>query len=216
MSTRRSDPITFPGRAGRSLRGFVVLPRWVRQRLFKLSTVSAIAFATGSGRPSRSTTWAMCNLSCSQGTNHDSTLSRSPSGGQGVCPQELRTPGLALPWSTTDIGLGADIGPDGRFAGQISWAARGGRWPRMAQAAKRKTLETRGGEYHGDGPGAGTKRGVETVRDGVSRGLGWTAALWTHSYTTGAPRPRWIAHSDAPTWSGAGQKQSTERRPPAE
>src|ERR1051326_5302985 len=59
MSTRRSDPITFPGPEGRSLSGLRGLSLFVQYWVFRLSTVSSIALATGSGSPSRSITCAI-------------------------------------------------------------------------------------------------------------------------------------------------------------
>src|ERR1035438_9439231 len=133
--------------------------------------------------------------------------------------QELRTAAVALHRSTESVGAEAEVGWRETRRGQFC-RRRDGRGAKNGERDYRKSpREERGRNRLREAGGEGRDGWELAARDGVSvirRGRGWAAETWTDNDTTGAPRPAWKAHIDAPTWSAARQKQNIGRRSPRE
>src|ERR1035438_3333675 len=135
------------------------------------------------------------------------------------CGQELRTAAVALHRSTESLGAEAEVGWRETRRGQFC-RRRDGRGAKNGERDYPKSPREERGSHRLREPGGQGRDGWElAARDGVSgirRGRGWAAETWTDNDTTGAPRPAWKAHIDAPTWSAARQKQNIGRRSPRE
>src|ERR1039457_3228475 len=133
--------------------------------------------------------------------------------------QQLRTAAVALHRSTESVGAEAEVGWRETRRGQFC-RRRDGRGAKNGERDYPKSPREERGSHRLREPGGQGRDGWElAARDGVSgirRGRGWAAETWTDNDTTGAPRPAWKAHIDAPTWSAARQKQNIGRRSPRE